>query len=154
MLSKEQQKQKNSEFWDGFKQYMRGNMSVTGRRVNWLKYPTELKDVYLRLEASGKGCAVHFDIQCKDSGVRSVVWEQMGELRAVMQAEMEMEGDWQEGLIGPSGMVFDRISWGNSDVNYFSERDIPEIYGFLKNVLLRFDRFYQEYKDILIALLD
>lgn len=154
MLSKEEQKQKNTAFWEGFKQYMKGNMSVTGRRINWLNYPTELKDIYLRLEASGKGCAVHFDIQCRDSGVRAVVWEQMGELRAVLEAELSHPADWTEGLTGSTGLLFNRISWSRDTLNYYTEGDVPLIYAFFKEILLAFDRFYQEYKDILIALLD
>ncbi|HLU86620.1 MAG TPA: DUF4268 domain-containing protein [Taishania sp.] len=154
MLSKEQQKEKNSIFWGGFKEAIRKNMSVTGRRVNWLNYPTEAKELYVRLAADSRSCSFNFDIQCKDDGVREVIWEQMGELKAVLLAEMKDEGDWIENFYTPEGLTISRISWSRTDLNYFKEEDIPQIYAFLKEKSLAFDRFYQEYKDILIQLLD
>lgn len=154
MLSKEEQKQKNTQFWTEFKRRMRKHMSSNGRRMNWLNYPTEIRDIYLRLEASGKGCAVHFDIQCKDEGIRSIVWEQMGELKVVLESEMPVAGEWQEEVYLPTGQAISRITWSQPALNYFKESDEVLIYEFLKDVLLGFDRFYQEYKDILIALME
>jgi hypothetical protein len=154
MLSKEEQKEKNSIFWGNFKNSMKKNTSSAGRRVNWLSYPTEAKELYLRLHADGKSCALNFDIQCKDDGVREVVWEQMGELKTVLLLEMAEEGDWIENFATPDGRTISRITWQRSDLNYFREDDIPRIYDFLEEKIVAFDRFYQEYKDILIQLLD
>lgn len=154
MLSKTEQKEKNSLFWGAFKTRMKKHMSSTGRRINWLNYPTEAKELYLRLHADGKSCAVYFDIQCKDEGVREVIWEQMGEMKAVLIAEMTDEGEWIENYATPYGRLISRIQWVRTDLNYFKEEDIPRIYDFLKEKLIAFDRFYQEYKDILLHLLD
>lgn len=154
MLSKLEQKEKNSIFWGDFKTKMKKHMSVTGRRVNWLNYPTETRDLYLRLDADGKSCALYFDIQCKDSGVREVIWEQMSELKAVLLSEMKEEGDWIENYTMPDGRTISRIKWERTDLNYFKEEDIPQIYKFLKEKVIAFDRFYQEYKDILLHLLN
>jgi len=154
MLSKEEQKQKNKEFWDGYKQFMRGVSSSNGRRMNWINYPTDVKDLYVRLEVSHKGCSVNFDIQPKDASVREVIWEQMGELRVVLEKAMNYETFWDERYFGPTNMESSRISWRNDELNYFKDEDIPKIYAFLKARLLAFDEFYQEYKDILIALTD
>lgn len=152
MLSKEDQKQKNQEFWDGYKQFMRGVSSSNGRRMNWINYPTDVKDLYVRLEVSHKGCSVNFDIQPKDASVREIIWEQMGELKVVLEKTMNYETFWDERYFGPTNKESSRISWKNDELNYFKEDDIPKIYAFLKARLLAFDEFYQEYKDILIAL--
>ena len=154
MLSKLEQKEKNSIFWGEFKTKMKKHMSVTGRRINWLNYPTETKDIYLRLHADGKSCALYFDIQSKDDGVREIVWEQMGELKAVLVGEMKDEGIWIENQSTSDGRTIARIKWERTDLNYFKEEDIPEMYKFLKEKIIAFDRFYQEYKDILLHLLD
>lgn len=154
MLSKEDQKQKNQEFWEGYKQFMRGISSSNGRRMNWINYPTDVKDLYVRLEVSHDGCSVNFDIQPKDSSIREIIWEQMGELKVVLEKTMNYDTFWDERHFGPTNMESSRISWKNEELNYFKEEDIPKIYAFLKARLLSFDEFYQEYKDILIALTD
>lgn len=153
MLSKEAQKQKNKDFWDGFKQFMRGVSSSNGRRMNWINYPTDLKAFYLRLIVTSKGCSVNFDIQLKDNGIREIVWEQMGELKKVLNDDMPFEANWHERFFLEDGTEISRISWSTDAFNYFNEEDIPKIYQFLKERLLGFDKFYQEYKDLLIALM-
>jgi len=153
MLSKEAQKQKNNEFWDGFKQYMHGVPSSNGKKMNWIKYPTDLKSFYLRLIVSSRGCSVNFDIQLKDKSIREIVWEQMGELKKVLNADMPFDVDWHERYFLEDGTEIARISWSNDTLNYFHDDDLPKIYSFLKERLLGFDKFYQEYKDLLIALM-
>lgn len=154
MLSKAEQKEKNSLFWGEFKTMMKKHMSSTGRRINWLNYPTGAGELYLRLHADGKSCAVYFDMQCKDGGVREIIWEQMGELKTVLTAEMPDEGEWIEHYATPDGRTISRIQWVRTDLNYFREDDIPRMYDFLREHIIAFDRFYQEYKDILLHLLD
>lgn len=154
MLSKIEQKEKNSVFWGDFKINMKPQMSSNGRRINWLNYPMEAKELYLRLHADSKSCALYFDVQCKDDGVREVVWEQLGELKAVLLSELQDEGDWIENYTMTDGRTISRIKWERTDLNYFKEEDIPEMYKFLKERITSFDRFYQEYKDILLLLLD
>lgn len=154
MLSKEERKQKNQAFWEGFKTYMKGTPSCSGRRTNWLNYPTEVEELYVRLTASNNGCSLNFDIQSKDEGIREIVWEQMGELRVVLSSEMNYPSVWIEDQPMPTGQIISRITWEDERFNYFNEDDIPKIYAFLKQRLIDFDRFYQEYKDILIALVD
>lgn len=153
MLSKEEQKQKNKDFWEGFKEFMRKTPSANGKRMNWLSYKTEVKDVYLRLEANNRGCGLHFDIQPKDDAIRAILWEQMGELKKVLSDEMPTSGDWHERFFDMNNHEISRISWTNDSYNYFLEKDENEIYAYLKSHLLGFDRFYQEYKEILISLM-
>jgi hypothetical protein len=154
MLSKEQQKEKNIAFWGDFKIKIKKNLSVDGRRINWLSYPTGSKDLYIRLHADGRSCSLNFDIQCKDDGVRDVIWEQMGELKNVLVAEMGDEGDWIENYTMPEGFVISRIRWELYGVNYYNDQDVAKIHNYLQEKIIAFDRFYQEYKEILLNLLD
>jgi hypothetical protein len=133
---------------------MRRHNTKTRRGVNWLKYPTDIKHVYLRLHCDNHGAFVHFDFQFKDSSVREIVWEQMQELKVVMEKEMGSQGIWNRDLTAPEGFVFDRISWENRTLNYYHREEWNSIYAFLKERLLAFDRFYQEFKDVLILLVE
>ena len=46
MFSKEEKREMNIEFWNGFKQYMKSYKSSALPGVNWLSYPTNLKHTY------------------------------------------------------------------------------------------------------------
>ncbi len=154
MLSKEARKERNEKFWSGFKEYMRGTLSSTGKRVNWLNYKTEVQDTYLRLICDGKTTAVCYDIQFKDTGIKAIFWEQLGELKKVLEASMKQETSWEENFITKEGHSIGRISWTIENLNFYHDEDWNKIYGFYKNRLVEFDEFYQEFKDILIALVE
>jgi hypothetical protein len=154
MLSKEARKERNVLFWTAFKEVMRKHVSSSGRRVNWIKYPTEVNHTYLRLISDGKQTAVCYDIQFKDEGVQAIFWEQLGELKKVLEASMKHTTNWNESFIASEGTHIARISWELENVNFFKDEDWPIIHYFFKDRLIEFDSFYQEFKDILISLVE
>jgi hypothetical protein len=154
MLSKEAQKEWNIRFWNGFKNEMKVFNSSNGRRINWLTYPTDIKHMYLRMVCEKDSVALHFDSQFSDQGIRDIVWEQLEELKSLINAQMNYPSIWSRGLNTKEGLVIDRISWNLNNVNYLKEEEWPIIYDFLKNRIVEFDKFHQEFKDILINLVD
>lgn len=154
MLSKEEKKQINSEFWDQFKSEMRSVKSSTGKSISWISYPSDVKDVYIRMETDTNGGRFCFDIQPKDDGIRSILYEQMTELKRVMETEMGEADGWNEFDRVMNNRKVSRIFWKSDPLNFYKKEDQSEIKAFFREKLLAFDRFYQEYKDILIALAD
>jgi hypothetical protein len=154
MLSREEQKKMNSEFWEQFRKYMNKVRSSNGRKMNWLNYPSDVKNIFIRLQADSKGARLCFDIQPKDDGIRAIIWEQMTELKKVMEGSLSHETIWIEHLNSSEGRVFSRIMWEQNGLNFFYEKDHQAIFEFLKNRLIEFDEFYQEFKEILISLTD
>lgn len=154
MLPKEERKIRNEQFWAAFKEAMRGKVSSSGRRVNWATYPTEVKDTYLRLICDGNLTAVCYDIQFKDQGIKAIFWEQLGELKAVMEASMNYPTNWNEHFETKEGIIIGRISWELEGVSFYKNEDWPQIHAFFRERLIEFDAFYQEFKDILIHLVD
>ena len=152
MISKEELKEKNTAFWDEFRKVMDNETSSAGRQVNWINYPTDVKDIYIRMEVDAKGCRLCFDVQPKSDDIRSILWEQMTELKTVMTKEMGIEAIWNEESHFWNGRLISRIKWENNDLNFFNEEDVPKIIEFLRDKLIRFDKFYQEYKDIIVNL--
>ncbi len=153
MLSKEELKNYKITFWNEFKTYMSKHRGNSGKRMNWLQYKTDLPDLYFRLETNKNSIRVCFDIQHKDKDIRSIVWEQMGELKQVLINEMEEEGIWNEHHFNEFLPDFCRIYWGKEGLNYLRENDRQAIFEFYEDKLVRFDRFYDTYKDILITLI-
>lgn len=152
MLSKEELKHKNIVFWEQFNKSMKNYRSVNGRQMNWINYPSDVKDIYIRMEVDAKGARLCFDIQPKDDEIRSIIWEQMTELKKIMQDTMGIEAEWNEKSHYWNGRLISRIKWEDRNLNFFNEEDIPKINDFLKDKLIRFDSFYQEFKEILINL--
>lgn len=152
MISKEELKERNGEFWTSFQKEMRNVRSSDGKRINWIKYPLGVKDMYLRMETTGKFTSFALDIQPKDDGIREILWEQMTELRVVLEDSMGSPGIWSEFDRVFAGRNVSRIYWERTDLNFFDDNHLPEITAFLKEKLIAFDTFYQEFKDILILL--
>lgn len=154
MLSKEERRKLNEDFWSGFKQYMRKKKSSNGRRINWINYPSDVKEIFIRWEVNGKTTRLCFDIQPKDEGVRQIIWEQLGELKAVLIAEMSNPGSWQEEYYTEDGRLISRIYWESADYNFYNVNEHPQMFNFMGETIEAFDRFYQEYKEILISLVE
>ena len=153
MLSKEELKHYKITFWEEFKQHMSKHRSASGRKMNWLQYKTDIKQIFLRLETNKSNVRVCFDIQFKDAGIRSIVWEQMGELKKVLNDEMKEDGVWEEHFWNDTIDDFCRIYWEKSDLNYLDKNNKQAIFNFFEDKLICFDKFYDVYKDILINLI-
>ena len=52
------------------------------------------------------------------------------------------------------GRTFSRIMWQQEGLDFYLIKDRIVIFEFLKNRLVEFDAFYQEFKEILISLTD
>jgi hypothetical protein len=67
---------------------------------------------------------------------------------------MEQTTTWNEEFTTKEGLVIGRIYWELENANFYNDDDWEKIYSFFKKRLIEFDAFYQEFKDILIALVD
>lgn len=152
MYSKEQLREIRTQFWADFKEHMRQFHSSNGRRMNWLNYPSEIDFIFIRLHADNHGIAFSYDIQGKDAGVRSIVWEQLTELKVVLESEMGTEGIWLEDVSSETVSSYSSIRWEKNGLRFSDPKDKEAIFTFFQEHLIRFDSFYQEFKDILINL--
>jgi hypothetical protein len=151
MLSKLEKNKLNSSFWNSFGDYMSKTRSSVGYRINWLNYPSGVKSIFIRLEVNSKGASLCFDIQSKDAGIRAILWEQMTELKAVME-DQTGEAEWLETFYLTGGQEISRIRWQHLSLNLYKTEDHTAIFDYLKDRLIRFDNFYQEYKEIMVLL--
>lgn len=152
MFSKEEQKTLNAAFWTRFKEQAGVNKGASGKRVNWVNYPTHLKQLYVRLHADTEIARFSIDVQAKNEGVRLIIWEQMTELKKVMEEEMNSTGLWQETAQNSAGQAISRISWTLEGVNMYKKEDQNKIFDFFIELLLGFDKFYTTYDEVLIGL--
>ncbi len=152
MLGREEHKIRNTQFWEGFRNHIKKIPSSNGRRMNWLNYPSDVKGIYIRLQCDHDGARLCIDFQQKDPGIRAIMWEQMTELKKLLDNAVHYEAKWESECISPEGFVYSRIYWGLEGKSFYNDEDWPVIYSFLSDRLVEFDEFYQEFKEILITL--
>lgn len=152
MYSKEERKAIKQSFWKGFKAEMNKYPSSSGKRINWLNYPTKLKILYVRCDVSDRKATFSIDIQVKDEDIEEIVWEQFKELKVVLENEIGSQGVWLENNRNTAGQSIKSIVWILEDVDLYKTSDKSKIYTFLKEKLVGFDAFYQEYNEILFTL--
>tara|TARA_B100000674_G_scaffold451354_1_gene422044 strand:- start:176 stop:640 length:465 start_codon:yes stop_codon:yes gene_type:complete len=153
MFSKEEKSALNHSFWNEFKNSMKKSSSQLQRRVNWVQYPTHLRHTYLRLIFDQEKAAVCYDIQFKDEEIRVLFWEQLIELRTLIENNMGVSTIWIQNFETNEGVVISRLKWQDCSLNLHQKRDWKKACIFFKERLLEFDAFYQEYKEILINLI-
>lgn len=154
MFSKEQRKLIHEAFWTEFKTLMNKQANAEGKRIKWLRYPTKIKSIFIRLYVDSTKATFSIDIQPKDEGIRQVVWEQFIELKKVLEDEMGKDGIWLESTLNASNQEISQLIWTLKKVNIYRKEDKEQIFSFLKEKLISFDRFYCTYSDILIHLVN
>jgi len=153
VFSKEQKKEINESFWKGFRSKMKCISNTEGKFINWLNYPTQLKSLYVRLYVDQTHARLSLDIQLKDEDIRQLVWEQMTELKKVLENETGPADFWFESSTNEVGQEIAQIVWEKKGVSLYNKNSYSEIYTFFEDQLIGFDRFYQDYKEILFGLL-
>ena len=102
----------------------------------------------------GKQVAICYDIQFKDPGIQAIFWEQLTELKVVLESNMSITTFWEPQYVNNEGQTIGRISWYLEGANFYNQQNWPQIYAFFKKHLREFDVFYQEFNEILITLVD
>ncbi len=152
VLKKEERKKVNEQFWTLLRNHMKSHRSSNGKRINWLNYPSDISHIFVRMETDSNSVRLCYDVQFKDPSIRSIVWEQLNELKNVLENRMNHPTIWSEAINTKDGRTIDRISWELNGVNYLLPEHESKIICFFQDRLLEFDSFYQEFKDVLILL--
>lgn len=154
MLSHSQRKSLNTDFYTALGAMMQGDYSATGRRIKWTNYRTGVKDVYVRMEADNKGARFGLEFQHGDADIRYLFWEQLEELKAMMEGEMGEDLIWHPDFYKPDGAQVSRVEVRLNQGNLYDKSTWPVLLVFLKENLLAFDRFWADAAEVFTALED
>ena len=154
MLTYSERKLLNTEFYTALGAMMQGDYSATSRRIKWTNYRTGVKDVYVRMEVDNKGARLCLEIQHADRDIRYLFWEQLEELKALMESEMGHELVWHRDFYKIDGSSVGRVEKVLHEGNLYDKSTWPLLLGFLKENLLAFDRFWDDASEIFSALED
>ena len=154
MLTKTERQNLNTEFYTALGMMMQGSYSEMHKKTRWTNYRTNVKDIYVRLDADNKGASFSIDFQQKDAEVRAIFWEQLTELKLLLQSEFEDELIWHESFFKPDGSEISRVELSIGGGSLYEKNTWPILLPFLKECLLAFDRFWTNSFDIFKALED
>lgn len=148
MFSKDEEKALRSAFWGTLTNKIQKFRSISGRRINWFKYPTGLNEIYIRTEVDQHGCRICIDLQFKNEGIRELFYEQFLETKTVFENTMKTEVTWTPNFMHPYGTEVSRISVENNTTNLFNQEDWSEMHSFIINHLRRVDEYWSEFGEL------
>jgi len=147
MFSKEETNQIRTKFWTAFGQYMKLHLSSEDEAINWINYKTGIKDLYFKTDVTNKFAILKIEMNSKDLGLQSLMYDQFEEFQDMFQSYFEQEWIWFREQYDDSGRIFCSIELKLEGVSLFRENDWPTIITFLKTNLIQLDEFWNDVKD-------
>lgn len=147
MYSKQEASLTQKRFWTSFGQYMRPVTGANGDTVNWLNYHTGVKHIYFRMDAEKNRASVAIELRHKDETIQKKYFEQLEQLKKILEERTGEPWDWQLFQHDEDGSVVSRIGKTISGVNVFNEADWPAIISFLKPRIIALDDFWTMVKE-------
>lgn len=148
MFTKDEEKALRSAFWGSLTETIQKFRSVSGRRINWFKYPTGLNEIYIRTEVDQHGCRVCIDLQFKNEGIRELFYEQFLETKTVFENTMVSPIIWNPNYEHSYGTEVSRISVENNTTNLFRQEDWSEMQNFIITHLRRVDEYWEDFGEL------
>ena len=147
MYSKEESKALRKDFWTSFGVYMKKYNKEFQQKIRWVNYDTKCKDIYFRLDASKKMAFFSIDLQHRDEGLRSIFYEQLTELKAVLTDSFTQELTWDPEFETPYG-ISARIYVELHNVSVFNKDNWREMFQFMEQNIVDAHNFWEDYGEI------
>ncbi|MDA3614926.1 DUF4268 domain-containing protein [Polluticaenibacter yanchengensis] len=148
MYTKEEASVIRQAFWTAYGKYMQPIPSAVGEKVNWVNYKTGVKNVFFKLRAERKSAFIAIVISTKDPERKEALYHQFELMKPIFDEVMEgEEWEWLPEAIDESDTDIATIVFELEDVSVFRKSDWPDIISFLKERMIKLDRFWSETKD-------
>lgn len=139
MFSKAEAQLIKKEFWTSFAEmYPR----------KWLLYDTKIKDVTFKFYVDNKKAQVMMDIEPKEDSKRKEYYERMVSLAAILKEEYLPEAVFEEHYYLENGKAISRIWVELIGISLYNKASWAMIFRFFNNNMDAFERFFEEYNDI------
>ncbi|TFV94209.1 DUF4268 domain-containing protein [Algoriphagus kandeliae] len=142
MYSRSETSRIRKSFWIAFGQYMRPVPNAQGGRVNWQNYKTGVKDIYFRLRAERGYATVGIEVTHKDEELQQLFFEQLMQLRKILEQCTGEVWDWQLHQANEFGQLISKVEKRMDGVDVMNENDWPAIISFLKPRIIALDEFW------------
>ena len=154
MFSKKHNKEIKQLFFTSFGKSMSLHKSKNGNSVKWLNYPTNVKDVYFRIQCNKSSASIFIDIQHRDEEIRKLFYEQFLELKILFKNKIGDNWTWQNSFVNEVDKKCCRISRTIDNVNINNKETWSISFNFYKENLIKLDAFWVEFSDLFKELND
>lgn len=139
MFSKQEALQIKKDFWTGF---------AEAHPRKWLLHNTKIKDVTFKFFVDNKTAQVALEIEPKDDEKRTIYFEKVETLKAILSEEFLPDAIFERNYYLPNGKLISRI-WVDIDksVSVNNKKTWQEIYDFFAEKMNNFELFFYEYED-------
>ena len=144
MFSRQEASRIRQDFWTAFGLYMGPVLSAEGEKVGWVNYKTGEKHLQLRMDAGPRSATIAIEFRHPDEGIRQLYFEQMGQLRKILEAQLEEEWTWEAETTDEHGRTISRIYRELPGVSVFRKEDWPALVSFFKPRMVALDAFWSE----------
>ena len=135
------------EFWTRFGQFMALHPSVSGERVSWLNYKTGVRHVQAKIMVEADRAYFGIEVSSPDHTTRDKLYRQLLSDLTILAGCSGNE--WQNNPTHSSGgKTVSAVYQEMTGVNVFLQSDWPAIISFLKSLLLCFDEFWTDQRDL------
>lgn len=142
MFSKEESKKIRQEFWIAFgKSYPR----------KWILYHTQIKGLVFRFHFDLKKALVCMDVEHTDLESRISLWEKVVSLKSILKEDFLSDAIFEDYFILEQGKEISRVYVILDQVSIHNKNTWQETMVFFSRKMDLFERFFQDYKDVLGA---
>ena len=140
MYSKEEALRIKKEFWIAFAEaYPR----------KWLLYDTKIKDFTFKFYIDNKKAAILLEIEPKDNGKRTIYYEKMKSLQAIILEDYLPQAIFEKNYHLENGKIVSRVWVTLEHVSVNNRATWEAIFNFFAEQMDAFERFFHEYQDYL-----
>lgn len=148
MFDKETAKDLRKAFWTHFGLHMQPYISARGYGQKWLNYRTGIKHIFFRWEADRHVTRVAIDLQFKDPGIRSLVFQQFEEFQTLLHASTGVSWTWLPEFRQATGKMTSRIVVENEGWDIYNQEDWASMCDWLEPIILGLDEMWGDAYDI------
>ena len=140
MFSKEESKKLREEFWIAFgKSFPR----------KWILYDTKIKDFTFKFYFDTKRALVALDVEPQELENRIELWEKLISLKSILLADYLPNAIFEDYFVLDNQKEISRIYVEKENVSIHNKNTWQETMVFLKENMIQFEAFFEEYEDVL-----
>ena len=147
MFTKEEAKENKIAFWTKLDNELSKKRNAHGSKINWLSYPTGIKNLYFRMEADEEAVRLVIDLQFPDAGIRELYFQQFQEFQKILEERFKTV-IWEKDFEHWNGKQISRIYLEKGGVNINRREDWDKMHLFLKLNFVKLDAFWDEFGEV------
>jgi len=149
LYSKEEIKKLRTDFWDGFHKFSASRRRKLGKPKKWVMQNTGINAIDLKFHIDHKRASVGIDVVSKSLDKKVAYWNKFLGVQNLLNQEFEQEVIWDDMYTLDSGKDIIRIAVYKNNVDILDKSCWWEVYGFFFENMIKFENWFEEYKDIL-----